>query len=383
MTNEAERLRRWRLVLGGADDGTGAPLAGDDVRMDAVLAAVYDHDERAEGRSRRAGGLGSSAPGVARWLGDVRRYFPTSVVQVVQRDAIDRLGLERLLLEPEMLAAVEPDIHLVAMLLQLRHLLPDETRETARAVVATVVEDLRRRLTVPLQDAVRGALARAVRSTRPRPADIDWSRTIAANLRHWSPEHRVLVPADVVGYGRRRDALGKELVIAVDLSGSMASSVVYAGVMAAALAELRSLRTSLVAFDTEVVDLTEQLDDAVGLLFGLQLGGGTDINRAVAYCQQLVTRPADTVLILVSDLYEGGIRDELAQRLGDLSRRGVTCLVLLALSDEGTPAYDHDHAAALAEIGIPAFACTPDAFPALLAETIRGPLVRPTGPALP
>jgi len=137
------------------------------------------------------------------------------------------------------------------------------------------------------------------------------------------------------------------------------------------VASVRSLRTSVVAFDTSVVDLTAVLDDPIDLLFGVQLGGGTDIDSAVAYCESLVTRPADTIFILLSDLYEGGVRNALVARMARLVQQGVACVVLLALSDEGAPAFDHDHAAALASVGVPAFACTPDAFADLLAAAIE------------
>jgi hypothetical protein len=152
----------------------------------------------------------------------------------------------------------------------------------------------------------------------------------------------------------------------------MAESVVYASVLGAVLAGMRSVRTSLVAFDTSVVDLTDRLDDPVDVLFGCQLGGGTDINAAIAYCQTLVTRPADTVLLLISDLFEGGIAEGLLGRVARLQRDGVTVVALLALSDSGAPAYDHEHAAALAALGVPAFACTPDLFPDLLAVALGG-----------
>lgn len=366
-----ERLRRWRLVLGGADDGTGVSLGGDDARIDAALAAVYDVTPGQSG-GRRSGGLGRSSPQVVRWLGDVRRYFPAGVVQVVQRDAIERLGLDRLLLEPEMLAAVEPDIHLVGTLLALRHLLPDETAHTARLVVAKVVADLEERLARPFQEAVRGAVHRSARTHRPRPADIDWYHTIHANLRHWLPEARTVVPERLVGYGRRLPSLAKRVVLAVDQSGSMAGSVVHAAVLASALASLRTVATSLVAFATEVVDLSGVVDDPVEVLFGVQLGGGTDINRAVAYCEGLIDRPDDTVVVLVSDLYEGGDARQLVARLGRLQRAGATCIAVLALSDEGAPAYDHEMAAALAGVGVPAFACTPDTFGDLLAAALEG-----------
>jgi Mg-chelatase subunit ChlD len=373
-----ERMRRWRLVLGAAD-GTGVPLSGADARIDAALGALYDSDSdsdsEASGGLQRAGkrqaGLGASAPRVARWLGDIRTFFPVSVVQVMQKDAIERLGLTRLLLEPEMLDAVEPDVHLVGTLLSLSRVLPEQARESARAVVRTVTSDLERQLAQRTRSAVTGALNRASRTNRPRrPADIDWDRTIRANLRNYQPQHRTVVPQRLVGYVRKQQAVARDVIVCLDQSGSMASSVVYGGVFGAVLASIRSLRTSVVAFDTAVVDLTEQLDDPVDVLFGTQLGGGTDINRALAYCQRLITRPASTILILVSDLFEGGNQDEMLRRVADMTAAGTQVIALLALSDDGAPSYDHEVAAALAELGVPAFACTPDSFGDLMAAAI-------------
>jgi hypothetical protein len=377
--SETERLRRWRMVLGGGEaDGTGAGLSGDDVRIDAALGALYDladpgggeRASRGRGAGRR-GGLGRSAPAVARWLGDIRRYFPTPVVQVLQRDAIDRYDLRQMLLEPELLDSVEPDLHLVTLLVELNRVLPDETRATARQVIARVLADLERRLDDRTRQAVHGALARSARQRRPRPADIDWPHTIRANLRHWIPEHRTLVPERLVGHGRRQRSLAKDVVIAVDQSGSMADSVVYASLFAAVLARLPSLRTHLVAFDTAVTDLTPVLADPVDVLFGVQLGGGTDIGRALAYCRRLVTRGPDTVVVLISDLFEGGDADAMRAHVAGLVRDGATVLCLLALSDEGAPAHDHVAAADLAALGATVMACTPDQFPDVLAQALQ------------
>ncbi|MFJ6576435.1 VWA domain-containing protein [Streptomyces sp. NPDC091368] len=376
-TTDDERLRRWRLVLGGGDaDGTGRTLAGTDAAMDGALTALYDRTGRDGGG--RSAGLGASAPSVARWLGDIRTYFPSSVVQVMQRDAIDRLGLATLLLEPEMLEAVEPDVHLVGTLLSLGRAMPETTRETARAVVRKVVDDLEKRLAARTRATLTGALDRSARISRPRHRDIDWDRTIRANLKHYLPERRTVVPERLVGHGRASRGVRKEVVLCVDQSGSMAASVVHAAVFGAVLASMRSLATRLVVFDTSVVDLTEQLDDPVDVLFGTRLGGGTDINRALAYCQSRITRPADTVVVLVSDLYEGGIRDEMLKRVAAMKASGVQFVALLALSDEGAPAYDRDNAAALAALGAPAFACTPDLFPEIMAAALeRRPLPIP------
>jgi Mg-chelatase subunit ChlD len=367
-----ERMRRWRLVLGGPAEEALGSAEGRDGAMDAALAALYDAAEAdAEGRTGRSGGLGASAPKVARWLGDIREYFPSTVVQVMQADAIERLDLTRLLMEPEMLQAVEPDVHLVGTLLSLNRVMPDETKDAARHVVRAVVDDLEQRIAQQTRAAVNGALHRAARITRPRHADIDWDRTIRANLKHYQPEHRTVIPEKLIGYGRRTTAVQRDVVLCVDQSGSMAASVVFSGVFAAVLASMRSLRTSLVVFDTAVVDLTDQLSDPVEVLFGTQLGGGTDINRAIAYAQQLVTRPRDTIFVLISDLYEGGVREQMLRRVAEMTAAGVQVVVLLALSDEGAPAYDHDNAAALAALGVPAFACTPDAFPELMAAAIE------------
>jgi Mg-chelatase subunit ChlD len=375
-----ERLRRWRLVL-GADCGLGAiaPAGGtgggmalgpDDLARDRILEALYGDGGGESGP--RGAGLGASSPKVARWLGDVRTYFPSSLVRVMQQDAMERLGLQRMLLEPEMLDAVEPDIHLVGTLLTLARVIPARSRESARALVRAVVEELERRLAQPTRSAITGALNRAARTRRPRRlADVDWDRTIRANLRHYLPEYQTIIPATLIGHGRRSNQLERDVILCLDQSGSMAASVVYASVFAAVMASLRAVDTRVVAFDTNVVDLTEHLDDPVDVLFGVQLGGGTDINQALGYCQGLVRRPADTILVLISDLLEGGVRDEMLRRAAAITTSGVTMIALLALSDDGAPAYDHDNAAALAALGVPAFACTPNLFPELMAAAIE------------
>ncbi|MEE2035268.1 VWA domain-containing protein [Rhodococcus chondri] len=371
MTYDSERMRRWRLMLGAAsEESIGAPAPGADEAMDAALAALYDRGDASDGANRSAG-LGSSAPRVARWLGDIRTYFPASVVQVMQRDAVERLGLTRLLLEPEMLDAVEPDVHLVGTLLSLNKVMPDATKATARAVVEKVVRQVEERIAQHTRAAVNGALDRSARTSNPKLRDVDWNRTIRANLAHYLPEHRTVVPERLIGYGRRSHAVQRDVVLAVDQSGSMASSVVYASVFGAVLASIRALRTSLIVFDTTVVDLTEKLSDPVDVLFGTQLGGGTDINRAIAYGRSLISRPTESMFVLISDLYEGGIRAEMITRMASMRDAGVQVVVLLALSDDGAPSFDRDNAAALAALGIPAFACTPDRFPDLLALALE------------
>ena len=366
--SDNERLQRWRLVLGQEAETTCGHLSGAAREIDKALTALYDAPG---GPTSRVGGRGGSAPSVARWLGDIRKYFPSPVVQVMQRDALERLNLRDMLLQPELLNAVQPDVHLVAQLISLSRVIPAGTKETARLVVKRVVDELLRKLEEPMRSAITGALDRSQRNRRPRHAEIDWHRTIRANLRHWQPEHRTIVPQTLIGYGRKARRPQREVVLCIDQSGSMANSVVYSSIFGAVMASLPAVSTQLVVFDTAVVDMTDQLDDPVELLFGVQLGGGTDINGAVGYCQSIIREPRNTILVLISDLYEGGVEAGLLSRAAALVESGVQFVTLLALSDEGAPAFDRGLAAKLAALGVPSFACTPDAFPGLMAAAIR------------
>ncbi len=369
-----ERARRWRLALGAAaDDAAG----GDAARP--ALFALDDRDAKADGalaklyESERRGGLGGSRPDIARWLGDIRECFPSTVVQVIQHDAIERLGLRQLLAEPELLNSLEPDVGLVTDLLALGSLLPDAARETARSIVRRVVSELERKLARRLVPAVIGALDRSRRTRRPRQAaDIDWDRTIRANLDRYQPETGTIVPERLIANARRRrGGRLRDVVIALDQSGSMAPSLVHGAVCASVLAGVRSVRTSLLVFDTQVVDLTELLPDPVEVLFGTQLGGGTDIAGCVAHIEILVERPSDTLIVIVTDCFEGGDQEALLDRLGRLHHAGATVIVLLALGDGGAPAHDGEVAGAIASLGIATFACTPDAFADMVACAIE------------
>ncbi|RLP10007.1 VWA domain-containing protein [Propionibacterium australiense] len=369
--------QRWRLMLG--TDSTGGArrhevLTVEQRAMDRALARLYDvGDEDGQAGRRRAGrgGLESAMPSVAAWLGDIRRYFPNRVVQVMQNDAIERFGLAAMLAQPEILENLEPDVHLVATLARLSSVIPEESKQTARQVVSTVAEQVAERIANRMRQSVRGALDRASRTARPRPSDIDWGRTIAANLKNYLPEQRTIVPERLVGYGRRHRGVQREFVICLDQSGSMATSVVYASIMAGVMASISALRTHLVAYSTDIADLTSQLSDPVDVIFGAQLGGGTDTAPALEYCRRSITRGSDAVVILISDLY-----DARPERMIDQAQRiradGATMIALLALSDDGVPSYNRSVAAELAGLGVPAFGCTPDAFPELIAAAIEG-----------
>ena len=361
MSNEKD-IRKWRLILGSdANDGTGFNLSGNDVLINNSLDALYDSD--------RKGGLGPSSPNVNRWLGDIRNFFPNTVVQVMQKDALMRLNLTQMLFEKEMLQDVEADVHLVATLMTLSRVIPDKTKDTARQVVRKVVDELMEKLRQPTQQAITGSLNKSVRNRRPKHNEINWHATIQKNLKHYQPEYKTIIPETRIGYGRKRSAL-KDVILCLDQSGSMGSSVVYSGIFGSVMASIPAIKTKMIVFDTAVADLTEELTDPVELLFGVQLGGGTDIQLALSHCQQIITRPTDTVLILITDLYEGGDNARFRKRCTELVSAGVQFIVLLALSDDGSPSYDHGNAQFLSNLNVPVFACTPDKFPDLMAAAL-------------
>jgi Mg-chelatase subunit ChlD len=253
--------------------------------------------------------------------------------------------------------------------MSLSRVIPDKTKDTARQVVRKVVDQLLQKLTQPTQQAIVGSLNKSVRNRRPRHNEINWSATIQKNLKHYQPEYKTIIPETCIGYGRKRNAL-KDVMLCIDQSGSMGTSVVYSGIFGSVMASIPAIRTKMVVFDTAVADLTEELADPVDLLFGVQLGGGTDIHAALTYCQQIITKPLDTVLVLITDLYEGGDEKGMRKKALELTAAGVQVVVLLALNDEGAPFYDHANAQYFSDLGIPVFACTPDKFPDLMAAAL-------------
>ncbi len=375
--DKTDLLTRWRLILGGNEaDGTGAALAEQEAQIDAALAALYEFDRRGafqygEADSRQ-GGRGPSQPNVARWLGDISTFFPQSVVQVMQSDALKNPELrQKLLTEPDILEQATPDVQLVATLMELGKLIPSKTKDTARRVVQKVVDELMQKVEQKTIQAITGAINRAARNNRPRHNEMDWNSTIRKNLKHYQADYKTIIPEIKIGYGRKSRRSLKDIVLCLDQSGSMGQSVVYSGIFGAVMASIPTVNTRMVVFDTEVADLTDDLKDPVDLLFGVQLGGGTDINRALTYCQQIITKPDDTILVLITDLYEGGNAEQMRQRMTELVASGVQLVTLLALDDSGAPSFDNQNARFLANLGVPVFACTPNLFPDLMASAIN------------
>lgn len=364
---DAEALLRWRLALGPEAEKAAPELGlaglGQVAQVDGVEAARLADFDRALGfvyDDVRRGGSGGSRPYLPTWLGLLREFFSRDVIALVQKDAIDRRGLTELLFEPETLPFLEKNVDLVATLLSARGLVPDKAKDLARQIVREVVEELRKQLESEVRTSLLGAARRSHDSPLKLARNLDWKRTINRNLRGWDRERRRLVPERVYFWANQRRRHDWDVVIAVDQSGSMGQSVVYSSVMAAIFASIDVLRTRLLFFDTEIVDVTPLLTDPVEVLFASQLGGGTDINRAVAYAEaSFVERPERTIFLLVTDLYEGGNAPELVARIRGLVEAKVKVLVLLALTDGGTPSYDHNLAAQLTALGAHCFGCTP------------------------
>jgi len=384
---DMEKLKRWRLILGDASqealdsytDG-GFTLNSDESVMDEALAAIYDDttersgfDLTGQGRAGRSAGKGMSSPKVAKWLGDIRSYFTEDVVSVIQSDAIERKGLKQLLFEPEVLKNVQPDIEMVATLMSLKGKIPEKAKESARQLVKTVVDEINKRLENDIRRAVTGALNKRNHSPIPSAVSIDWKYTIRRNLKNYNKEYKKIIPERFYFFDRAKSSNSWTVILDIDQSGSMADSVIYGSITGSIFASMAALNTRVVAFDTEVVDLTEQYgNDPVDMLFGIQLGGGTDINKSVAYCEQFVIDPKKTLFILISDLYEGGNQASLIKRLAGMHDAGVKVICLLALSDHGAPFYDENLAGRLSQMGIPCFACTPGLLPELLEGALKG-----------
>jgi hypothetical protein len=389
-TIDQEQMKRWRLILGAASEEKLQSYSGsearmldeEDVLMDEALAAIYDETSGSEGTERKNGrgssssrqaGLGPSSPRLAKWLGDIRSLFPPDVVSVIQSDAIERKGLTQLLFEPEVLSKVKPDIQMVATLMSLKGKIPEKTKDAARQLVKAVVDEIMQRLASDMQRAVTGALNRRRHSPIPSFSGLDWNTTIRKNLRHYDQERKLLVPEKVYFFDRARRSKEWTVILDIDQSGSMAGSVIYASIIGSIFASMPALDTRVVAFDTEVVDLSEQCaNDPVDMLFGIQLGGGTDINKSISYCESYITDPRKTLFLLISDLYEGGNRNEMIRRLVDMHQAGVKTVCLLALSDDGVPSYDDAVARRLSQYGIPCFGCSPDKLPELIEGALKG-----------
>lgn len=376
------RIARWRLILGQESQNRfqsmgSSGLTEEQELMDQALAAIYNKTQSGGfggPDSGRGAGSAQSNLRISRWLGDVRSLFDKDLVTVIQGDAIERCGLKQLMLEPELLEHMEPDVNLAAAILLLKDQIPKRSKESVRAFIRKIVEEINRLLEQDIRRAVTAAVNKRQHSPIPSAAALDYKTTISRNLKHYDPQLGTIVPEHFYFFDRTSTTAANKwnVILDIDQSGSMGESVIYSSIMSCILASMSALSIRIVAFDTKVVDLTDKSDDPVDLLFGFQLGGGTNIEQSVAYCQQFVENPSKTLFFLISDLMEGGNRAGLLNRLEDMKAGGVTVVCLLALADGGKPYYDAQMAKKIADLGIPCFACSPRLLPQLLERAFRG-----------
>lgn len=378
-----KNIHRWRLILGQESQTRlaqmgGAPLSEEMDLMDQALAAIYNKTEHGGFGTARQGGRGAgngpSTLQVSRWLGDVRTLFDKELVTVIQGDAMNRCGLKELIFEPELLENLEPDINLASTIMMLKEQIPKKSKENVRMFIRKIVEEINKLLEQDIRRAITAAVNKRKHSPIPSAAALDYKMTISRNLKHYNPELKTIVPEHFYFFDRTSTTAANKwnIILDIDQSGSMGESVIYSSVLACILASMSSLKTHVVAFDTNIVDLTEKCEDPVDLLFGFQLGGGTNIEQSVAYCSQLIENPKKTLFFLISDLEEGGNRAGLLRRLEEMKTSGVTVICLLAIADGGKPYYDVQMAQKIASLEIPCFACNPQMLPNLLERALKG-----------
>lgn len=381
--DEKKHIQRWRLILGSESQERfeqmgGGGLSQEQDLMDQALAAIYNRRENGgfgnSGGGTRGGGNGPSNPRISKWLGDVRSLFDKELVTVIQGDAMSRCGLKQLLFEPELLENLEPDINLASTILMLKEQIPKRSKESVRVFIRKIVEEINKLLEQDIRRAVTASLNKRRHSPIPSATSIDYKRTISRNLKNYNKELGTIVPEHFYFFDRTSTTAANKwsVILDIDQSGSMGESVIYSSIVSCILASMSSLKTRIVAFDTNIIDLTEKSDDPVDLLFGFQLGGGTNIEKSIAYCEQFVENPKKTLFFLISDLEEGGNRAGMLRRLQEMKEAGVTVVCLLALAGGGKPYYDAQMAQKIASMGIPCFACNPQMLPQLLERALKG-----------
>ncbi len=362
-------LNRWRLVLGSMSDNS-LSFSGSDREimsfedMEQMLDYLYSHaqgdDVRDESMSDRSGGLGESQLTAAKWITKVRELFPKQTAEVLERHALDEFKMTELLTDKKVLEQMKPDMSLLKTVLQLKHLMKGEVLETAKKIARAVAEELSEKLTQSTRQALTGRLDRNSRSAVRSARNIDIHKTIRRNLKNYDKENETLVLKDVYFSSRVKKYNKKTVIIAVDESGSMLGSVIYSAVMAQIISKLPFAEIKLVIFDTEIVDLSGMVEDPVEVMMSVQLGGGTDIGKALSYCESLIQTPSDTCVLCVTDLCEGGYPHILLNTAQNIMTSGAKLSFLTALDECANPVYDKNMGQHLADMGAFVGALTPD-----------------------
>lgn len=377
LENNSRKLNRWRLILGGYSSeqisfSQNAHLENGVSCMDLedLLDFLYDREQGED--VRRKGGLEQSRLTAATWITRIRKLFPKETVEILESHALETYGMTELLTDKEVLEKLEPNQELLKTILQLKHLMKGEVLDTARRIVKKVAEDIAQKLQQELKRSLLGRIDRNASSPVASIRNLDVRKTIRKNLEHYDREHQTLMLEKVYFNRRTMKYSTWRVIIAVDESGSMLDSVIHSAVMAGIFARLPMLDTRLVIFDTQVVDLSSHLEDPVATLLSIQLGGGTYIAGALKYCETLIENPHKTMVVLVSDLCEGGSIQELLGVGRSIIESGAKMICLTALDMEANPAYDRNTAQRLADLGAHVGAMTPEALGDFMGKVMNG-----------
>ena len=378
--SDAHFLARWRLILGEEAEQHEITCQGDAEceRIEQLVgylfgAAEGSEQKGAERRSkRRQGGLASGhAMSVPEWVEGVAELFPRQAKEVLERELVRRRGIAELMDSPELLERIEPNVELVKTLLTHRDLLNEKTRALARKIIQQVVEELKRKMKVQVEQSITGAIRRDKHSPRRVFRNLDLRTTLRRNLRHFDRGSGKLLVDQLFFFAAERNKRPWHIIVAVDQSGSMLDSAIFSAVMASIFAELPAVKTSLFLFDTEIADLSDRVGQPVDVLLSIQLGGGTDITKALTYSQQLIREPSRSIVVLITDFYEGRAERDLVQQVRVLADSGVRMIGLGALGYDARPAYNKSTAAKCRKAGMDILVCTPEKLAECMAAIIR------------
>lgn len=373
---DASNLNKWRLILGKySDNQIGFKEEASSLNymdMDELLDYLYSREYGEEDgvRRERNGSLDPSNLTVPSWITKIREVFPKETVEILEKHALDKYELTELLTDKEVLEKLEPNKELLKNILQMKHLMKGEILETAKEIVKKVADDITKKLESDVKKAIVGRVNKNKSSLIKSSRNIDYKRTIKANLKNFDTEENSLVVDKVYFNDRVKKYNPWNVIIAVDESGSMLDSVIHSAIMAGIFSKLPMLKTNLVIFDTEVVDLSGYIDDPVTTLMSVQLGGGTNITKALQYCETLIENPHKTMVILVTDLYEGYGYGNMYATAKSIIESGAKLIVLTALDMEATPIYDKDAAQKMASLGAKVGAMTPGGLSEWIAKII-------------
>jgi len=376
-SNQQELLGRWRLVLGREAESHGIQIGQNEElqRIEALLGFLFDETGEIKGRSKsgdRQGGGGGVQLTVPTWVDEVNELFPRQAKEVLEREMVNRRGIADLLDEPKLLEKIEPNVDLVKTLLTHQDLLNPKTRVLARKIINKVVQQLKEKMKLQVEQAITGAIRRDKHSPRKVFRNLDLGMTIRRNLKNYDQETEKLLVDRLYFFAAERKKRPWHILVVVDQSGSMLDSAIFSTVMASIFYELPSVRTSMVLFSTEVLDISDQVGQPVDVLMKIQLGGGTDITKGLQYTHQLVREPARSIVVLITDFYEGRPEKDLIKQVREMSESGIRMIGLGALGYDARPEYNKTTAGKLRKVGMDILVCTPEKLAQCMGQIIRG-----------